>query len=513
MGKCGNAAIRPPLDGMQQTRVPRAPVETASVLGWDPDHSRRNVLSSALSTAGIAVRWLQTPTLSGRAPDTEPLACVLLDKPHGAATQAAPFELMQELAAAGFRIAAYAEHSTDWDIGTRCDCVVNGATALHDCMDSSFADGIVRQMRDWLAEIERKRRLDIEDAGLMRSLGIAGRSAAIRNVMATVRRVVQLHDLPVLISGESGTGKELVARAIHQLDPKRRNAPLIAVNCAAIPQHLAEDELFGHVRGSFTGASRDKRGLLRAASGGVLFLDEIGDLGGDVQGKLLRVIQEQAVRPLGTDRDERVDVRIVAATHRNLVDLVHRDRFREDLYYRLSVLPVCMPTLRERADDIPLLVDHFLERYSALHGVPRLSATPAFHDALRRCPLPGNVRQLENVIRQSIAFRSGDGLLDLNDLPVDVLRSLAGRDAASSEGRPQAACGVAAAADPASVEQSLQQMFMEQGWNLTRSLRFCERTLITTALRRSHGNQAATARLLGITPRSVYNKLRRHHVL
>ena len=194
---------------------------------------------------------------------------------------------------------------------------------------------------------------------LMRTFGIVGESDAIKSAFRQALRVSSFSDLAVLITGESGTGKELMARAIHQLDPKRRRGPFVAINCGAISPGLAESEMFGHSRGAFTGADRDRKGFVRAADGGVLFLDEVGELGSDIQAKLLRVLQDHRVMSVGTDHDVGVDVRVIAATNRNLERMMEQGQFREDLFHRLNMLSVHLPPLRERVADLKPLVDNF----------------------------------------------------------------------------------------------------------------------------------------------------------
>src|SRR4051812_33441806 len=230
---------------------------------------------------------------------------------------------------------------------------------------------------------------------------------------------------PVHISGESGTGKELVARMIHASGP-RAEGPFVPVNCGAIPSELMESEFFGHKRGSFTGAVTDKQGLFAAAEGGTLFLDEVADLPLHMQVKLLRVIQEKTVRPIGEQREAPIDVRILSATHKNLADLVAQSKFREDLYYRINVIELRVPALRERAEDIPDLADAIVRRLSRRLGVTAPAVSAAALELLQKFSFPGNVRELENVLERALAL-CNDGVIDVGDLQ---LRSTPRTDAA-----------------------------------------------------------------------------------
>ncbi len=253
------------------------------------------------------------------------------------------------------------------------------------------------------------RRLRAENLSLRRELegryrfeNLLGMSPAMQAVLALIRQAGP-GDANVLINGESGTGKELVAKALHYNSP-RAEGPFVPVNCAAIPASLLESELFGHVKGAFTGAMKARRGLFREAEGGTLFLDEIGDMAPEHQAKLLRVIEDRAVRPVGSDEAMPMDMRLMAATNKDLVARIREGLFREDLYYRLAVIPIHLPPLRERREDIPLLADHFLRRAADTSGKEIRGFTPEAMAALLRHPWPGNVRELENVVERSVTL-------------------------------------------------------------------------------------------------------------
>ena len=259
-----------------------------------------------------------------------------------------------------------------------------------------------------LTEENRRLREELTDRADFRN--IIGISRAMEQVFAVVRKVADT-EATVLITGESGTGKELVAKAIHSLS-NRRAAPFTAINCAAIPRDLLESELFGHVKGAFTGAVRDKAGKFQLAEGGTLFLDEVGELPVELQPKLLRALQEREIEPVGGTAVRKLDVRVVTATNTDLEEALAAGRFREDLYYRLAVIPIHLPPLRERAEDVPLLVKHFAVRF----GAPAVIFEPAALEALQRYSWPGNVRELENTVERLLIMRNSD-CIGLGDLP------------------------------------------------------------------------------------------------
>ncbi|HEX2190781.1 MAG TPA: sigma-54 dependent transcriptional regulator [Longimicrobiaceae bacterium] len=245
---------------------------------------------------------------------------------------------------------------------------------------------------------------------------IAGRSPELQAALDRAARVIPSASATVLVTGETGTGKELLAQAIHYNGP-RAAQPFVEINCAALPANLLEAELFGYERGAFTDARAPKAGLFEAASGGTLLLDEVGDLAPDLQAKLLSALENKRVRRLGSVRDTPVDVRIVAATHRDLAEEVRRGRFRRDLYYRLRVVPVHLPPLRERGDDVLLLMQHFLEHFSELHGKPCPTVPAEVRAALLRHTWPGNVRELRNAVERAVLL--GDGTVRLEDLALE----------------------------------------------------------------------------------------------
>lgn len=310
---------------------------------------------------------------------------------------------------------------------------------------------------------------------------LIGHSQAMQGVQSMVERVADT-DSTVLIFGESGTGKELVARALH-FNSHRRDRPLVVVNCSAIPQELLESELFGHEQGAFTGAFRSRVGKFEAAQGGTVFLDEIGDMSVHLQAKLLRVLQEHEIERLGGTRPIRVDVRIIAATHRNLEEAIAQGRFREDLFYRLNVIPIRVPPLRERISDIPLLVQHFLERFNETRRKNLAGFSPKAMEALMRYHWPGNVRELEHLVERMVILQ-GEGVVELEDLP-EPYRQTPQRD------------------------PWLRLELPAQGMDLDAWFRDAERYLISQALERSGGVRNKAARLLGIHRTTLVEKMKR----
>jgi two-component system response regulator PilR (NtrC family) len=310
-----------------------------------------------------------------------------------------------------------------------------------------------------------------------RDRSIVGNSDAIQRVFELVDQVAETKT-NVLIYGESGTGKELVARAIHDRS-QRSDAPFVAINCGAIPENLLESELFGHVKGSFTGAVQNKAGLFEAASRGTLFLDEIGELTPALQVKLLRAIQEKRIRRVGGTKDEPVDVRIVAATNQNLEQAVAAGHFREDLYYRLNVIQVTLPPLRERVDDIPLLVMHFVEKYARELDRDVEGMSDAALERLCDYPFPGNVRELENVVERAVALTRSE-TIGIEALPPNVLRP------------PQAPPVSRIGADGVDLEGLMASY---------------EKGLLTEALEKAGGVKKRAAALLGISFRSFRYRL------
>ena len=300
---------------------------------------------------------------------------------------------------------------------------------------------------------------------------IIGKSRAMQHVFELVSRVSKA-TANVLITGESGTGKELVAHSIHENGP-RKDKPFVAINCTAIPDTLLEAELFGYVKGSFTGAIGDKKGLFEEADGGTLFLDEIGDLNLSLQAKLLRVLQEKEIKPVGSTKSKKVDVRIITATHKDLKQSVKEGEFREDLYYRLSVIPIHVPSLQQRKEDIPLLANHFLKKYSALNGARVRGFSSTALDKLINNQWDGNVRELENLIERTVVLCDKE-LIDVEDI---ILQN----------------------------EEGAEMVFQDavQDWPTLEEL---EKRYILAVLEKVGGRKEKASQILGINRRTLYRK-------
>lgn len=302
---------------------------------------------------------------------------------------------------------------------------------------------------------------------------IIGKSRVMTEVFHTIEKIAPAQST-VLIKGDSGTGKELVAKAIHDRSPRKDKA-FVAINCTAIPDSLLESELFGHVKGSFTGAISDKKGLFEEADGGTLFLDEIGDLDLALQAKLLRALQEKSIKPVGANREKKVDVRVITATHKNLQKAIEENLFREDLYYRLSVLPIQLPPLRQRKEDIPLLANYFLEKYASLNNCKAQSFSAEAMQELMNYPWNGNVRELENVVER-LCVMSGAPIIESTGLETN-----------------------------STSEQHSEDFYLTatQDWPTIEEL---NRRYIELVLDKTGGRKEKAAQILGINRRTLYRR-------
>jgi DNA-binding NtrC family response regulator len=443
---------------------------TGTVLIVDDEVTARELCSEVAREAGLRVRTTGTTELALEILEQAPIDIVVTDLK---VPQLGGLELLRRIRAAYPHIAVVVltQYGT---IETAVEAMRAGAA---DYVTKPFH---VEELRSKLERLLHAVEMDHENRVLREQLrsrpgfgGLIGLSPRMQKVYKLIEKVSQ-HSYPVLVLGESGTGKELVARSIHFSGP-RRSGPFVPVDCSALVPTLIESELFGYVKGAFTGALRSKVGLLEAADGGTLFLDEIADLPFDLQAKLLRALQEREIRPVGSNDRVRINVRVIAATNRDLEAAIRSGSFRQDLYFRLNVVQIKLPPLRERKSDIPLLVNHFLEKFSD----PERPVRSISEDAMARLMAydwPGNVRELENAIERALALGSGP-VLQLADLPSNLHSSSSDRLPASDELLP------------------LEEL---------------ERRAIFRALRETGGDKLAAARLLGIGKTTLYRKLKQY---
>ncbi|MBV8229337.1 MAG: sigma-54-dependent Fis family transcriptional regulator [Planctomycetaceae bacterium] len=371
-------------------------------------------------------------------------------------------------------------HST---IKTAVTAMQAGATTY---LTKPLDIGELRTVADKVSQSQRLARSNLE---LQRQLnerfgfeGVIGNSPAMHAVVARLRQIAPT-SATVLISGESGTGKELVAKALHNNSP-RRYKPFVPLNCAALSENILESELFGHVKGAFTGADRERKGWFEHANGGTLFLDEVGDIPLTTQVKLLRALESGEIVRVGTNEPITVNVRLISATNRDLNEAIEKGTFRQDLYHRLKVISVKLPPLRQRREDIPLLIDHFLKDFNASHGKSVTSITPAARKVLMAHSWPGNVRELRNTI-ESMVVIDADGALDVDDLTED-LQAVA--PASSNAGQGGA---------PSLVGRPLEEI---------------DKFYIAETLKMTNGNREEASKLLGIGERTLYRRIKEYSI-
>ena len=460
----------------------------------DENADRREIISQLITSCGATA--LEMPAHDELERDRQSVAVIALGSDgHPDETTLAVIRGLK----ANHKIIAFGNDLFSWPIGFRCRALLSGALLLLDSASTSFSTDLQSALAKLLQDESERHSEELKITQQMRQLGLVGTSAQMLSVFRSVVRFGTLSDFPVLISGETGTGKELIANSLHQLDARRSKGPFIVANCGAISAGIAESELFGHRRGSFTGADTDRKGLFRSADGGVLFLDEIGELSQSLQAKLLRVLQEDRVLSVGCDKEVPIDVRVIAATNKNLEAMVAEGSFREDLYHRLNVLSISVPPLRERPEDLRPLVEHFLSKYSSLTQVTAVNTD--FLDAVQQMKLSGNARQLENIVRRALLNAAGKSSLSLNDLTTAEWQLLAGNENSVA---------MTNKTETVNTQAGFSQILRLNDCNLSKSLDYCERALLKCALQFTHGNQSQTARLMGITPRSVYNKIQKY---
>ncbi|HEU4370723.1 MAG TPA: sigma-54 dependent transcriptional regulator [Methylomirabilota bacterium] len=441
----------------------------ARVLVVDDEADLREVLSDALGSWGYEVTVASTGAEAVQLVSTQLFDAALLDVNLGPDNGV---QVLRELRAN--------DDALDVVMMTGYPTVATAVATLRDGATDYLSKPLnLDELRHIIGRVIERRLLRREVSTLRRELGeqlttreLLGASPAMQRVKETLSRVAP-NDTSVLIEGESGTGKELAAAAIHR-DSSRSKGPFIPVNCAAVPANLLESEFFGHLRGAFTGAVADSAGLFRSADNGTMFLDEVGDLPIELQAKLLRVLQDREVRPVGSSKTVAVDVRLIAATNRPLDEDVRQGRFRQDLFYRLNVVRIQLPPLRARKADLPILVHHFLKRFNARYGREVQGVAPEVLAALRAYDFPGNVRELENVIERAYAL-GATRTIGPEDLP-----PLTGGAGGVRLDEPV----------PTLVEM--------------------ERDLITRALQKHAGDRSKAAKALGISDRTIYRKLKEY---
>ncbi len=334
--------------------------------------------------------------------------------------------------------------------------------------------------------LRENRRLQEQLQGSKENYGFVGQSSKLKKILELISRVADA-DVTVLIRGESGTGKELAARALHEMS-RRRNRKMITVNCPALPEHILESELFGYVKGAFTGATSNKEGLFLAANGSTILLDEIADIPLSIQTKLLRVLQEKEIRPLGSTKSINVDVRVIASTNQNLEEKIEKGTFREDLFYRLNVVSIHMPSLREIAEDIPLLAQHFLEKYSKEYGKEGLEFSPESIRCLLQREWKGNVRELENAIKRAVLLAQGDTIW-----PTDIPKENGGSETHQGIVMP--------CVSHLPYKQAKEEI-----------LNFFSTAYFTNLLKKTNGNVTLAAKKCGLERQSLQRLLRKYKI-
>ncbi len=460
-----------------------------SILVCDDEEIMRDVLETILSSAGYKVELAKTGEEAIELYSQHSFDLVLMDvSMPGIGGLTALEELIKlDADAVVLMVTAYATFDTAisaWEKGAE-------GVIRKPFQNEQILSLVARGIKGRKKEEERRNLRQAMSSSVKRD-GFIGRSDVMENVFRLVERVAPARST-VLISGESGTGKELVAKAIHEASLRSDN-PFIAVNCSNIPSELLESELFGHTKGAFTGAVAAKKGLFEAADGGSIFLDEIGDLRPELQVKLLRVIQEREFTPLGETAPTKVDVRIIAATNVDLKEAVKSGQFREDLYYRLSVVPIDLPALRERRDDILPLAQHFIRKYNEENGrIISENVSPDVLSLLETYNYPGNVRELENIIERAVVIAPSD------ELTVDCLR-------------PEVRDPNLALEMVRSTEGVSSDIDISRGVNFYDEVKRFEIDLIRRALDQTGGHQSRAARLLGLNATTLNSKIKSHNI-
>ena len=466
-----------------------------------PEDDQGQSVSAAASRLGYSVRLVSSLTEAPRVAACEATFSVILLTWRGQRAACLDSEVLETVAAlrrasSMSQIILLVNGAINLD--SCCQAIENGASDFLElqpgCLD---VDALERRLDQAQQRYERAvaAAQAIHTELSSDQTGIVSQSRAMADVLWRATRAAEVSDAPVLIQGESGTGKQLVAELIHRLDPKRRDKPLLTINCAAITGTLAESALFGHTKGAFTGATERRAGYFRAAHQGTLLLDEIGELELRLQPKLLRALQDGVILPVGSDVEETVDVRVLVATNRPLQDLVEQKRFRLDLFQRLNVIPIQIPPLRERPEDIAALVPYFIHKYGSDYGRQITGIDQRVYDFLSTCPLEGNVRELENAVRRMLALKTSGDEIRLADIPESLRR--------------QRKCSAQSLVPRELLENACH--LIEQGVvTLPDFVAECERQVLAGALERSDNTSTDLAQKLGLSRRTFYNKRRKY---
>jgi len=480
---------------------PAARPARAEIVLCDPDPVRASRVKSSLAASAHVVYHARLDTARLHCQTGDPSIALLAFGPADGppADIAATLEFLRTMGR-HLAVLVYADTGR-LPIHLYCQPLAAGARQILNEQAPTFLGDLTavveRLTRDLQAQFQEQEQLGEVFAGC----GMIAASAAMRDVFRRAVKASHFSDLPVLVLGETGTGKQRLAEAIHALDPRRRDKPFVTINCGALSKTLAESDLFGHVRGAFSGAAGERKGLFRAANGGTLMLDEVGELDLELQPKLLRVLQERRLLPVGEDYEHPIDVRVIAATNRPLETMVAEGRFREDLFQRLNVFRVHLPALRERLEDIELQAHHFLAQYQAGRADRISGFGPRVMEALRSLPWEGNTRQLENVIRETLAHRDGASpSIEMTDLPRWVFEKIAA-----------APLPAAVPADRPSLDRLVEQA-CAAGLPLAQAIEEYERRLLVKVLAETGGNRTHAAQRLGLTPRTIFSKVKKYQL-
>jgi transcriptional regulator with GAF, ATPase, and Fis domain len=477
------------------------PAVRAEIILHDPDPVRASRVKSALAACGRVNYHARLEVATAACQSlTAPVVLLPFGPPAGRAAETAATLQFIRTFARHVPILVYAD-TANLPIGIYCQPLAAGARQIINEQSPTFAedltDAVERLTQDLLAQFQEHEQL----GGLFTRCGLVAVSPLMREVFRRAVKATHFNDLPLLILGETGTGKQRLAEAVHALDSRRRDNPFVTINCGALSKTLAESELFGHARGAFSGASGERKGLFRTADGGTLMLDEIGELDPELQPKLLRVLQERRLLPVGEDYEHPIDVRVIAATNRPLDKMVAEGKFRADLYQRLNVFRIQLPPLRERPEDVEAQANHFLATCQAKRATKVVGFGPRVLELLQSLPWEGNTRQLENLIHEALAHKDGPGtLIEMSDLPQWVFEKVVESPAAAA---------------PTAEAPALDRL-VEQACNaqlpLAEAVEEYERRLLEKVLAETNGNRTHAAHRLGLTPRTVFAKVKKYQL-